>query len=578
MKKKIILVLTLLLAALLLASCGGDDTTYYTVKFDSNGAKDYQDRAVEEGEIIKNEPIPTRSGYEFRGWYVGDKRWDFEKDVVTSHITLTAKWERLSFTVKFDSAGGSPVETQTVNSADKIVRPQDPTKKDHVFAGWFDKNGDEWNFALSRVTDYMTLYAKWEQCPTFTVSFDSKGGTAIDSQYIVDGNKATAPSTPTKQNNAFVGWYLGDQKWDFDKNTVTENITLVAKWEVIQTFTVTFDSKGGSSVATQHIAIGGKATKPPTPDGQPLSIFVGWFYGDKEWNFDTVITSNITLTAKWIHRYTVNFDTAGAAETIPLIYVDEGGFIIKPADPTKPNSRFVGWYVGERKWNFASDKVTDNITLTAKWQSIPTYTVTFDSNGGTPVSEQHVLDDGYISDPGTEKEGFRFAGWYLGEEKWDFDSDTVTSNITLKAKWIATVKVTMLVDGNTTVTTIDKGQAIAKPTDPQKSGYIFVGWMKSGTDTPWDFNKIVNESITLEAKFLVAYTVTFDTDGGTAVAPVTVGEGQTISKPVTSKEKHKFLGWYIYGTTIQWNFNDPITENLVLKAHWTVRLPMDEWN
>ena len=575
MKKKLFFVLTLLLATLLLASCGGDDTTYYTVKFDSNGSKEYQDRAIEEGELIRNAPIPTREGYEFRGWHIGDKKWDFEKDVVTAHLTLTAKWERLSFTVKFDSNGGTPVESQTVNSADRIIPPSDPTKENHIFAGWYDKDGDEWNFAFDRVTDYMTLYAKWEPCPTFTVSFDSKGGTAIDSQYIVYGNPASAPATPTKPNNAFLGWYLGDEKWDFEQNVVTENITLVAKWEVIETFTVTFDSKGGSAVAAQHIAVGGKATKPQTPEGQPLSIFIGWFYGDTEWNFDTVITSNITLTAKWIHRYTVSFDTAGAEETIPLIYVDEGGYIIKPQDPTKANSRFDGWYVGDKKWNFAEDKVTSNIILTAKWQPIPTYTVKFDSNDGTPVAEQHVLENGYVIDQGSEKEGFRLDGWYVGDKKWDFDSDTVTSSITLKAKWIETVKISYNIDGKVTTVTVDKGQAVVKPADPKKDGYVFLGWKISGKDENWEFDKIATESMTLNADFAIARTVTFDTDGGSAVAPQVVGDGQIIPKPVTSKPNHRFNGWYIAGTSIKWNFSDPVTEDIVLKAHWIPTLPVD---
>ncbi len=578
MKKKIFLVLTLLLAALLLASCGEGKSTYYTVKFDSNGAKDYQDRAVEEGELIKNEPIPTRAGYEFRGWYVGETMWDFEKDVVTGHLTLTAKWERLSFTVKFDSNGGSAVATQTVNSADRIMRPQDPTKENHIFAGWFDENGDEWNFALGRVTDYMTLTAKWEPCPTFTVTFDSDGGTDIPSQYIVDGNKATEPESPTKPNSSFLGWYVNDTKWNFSENLITENITLVAKWQVIKTFMVTFDSNGGSAVPSQHIAEGGKATRPTPPEGRPLSIFLGWFYGDTEWNFDTVISANIILTAKWINRYTISFDTAGAVESIPSIYVDEDALIIKPADPTKSGSRFVGWYVGEAKWNFATDKVTDDLTLVAKWQPIPTYTVTFDSNGGTPVGAQHVIEDGYVTDPGSEREGFRLDGWYDGDTKWDFDNDTVSEAITLKAKWVETVKVTLNADGKVTVITVDKGQAVAKPTDPQKSGHVFIGWIVDGTDESWEFDKIVNESKTLVAKFAIACTVTFDTNGGTAVAPITVAQGVAINKPVTSKNGHRFDGWHISGTNIKWNFGDPVTEDMVLKAHWIPTLPIDPFN
>ena len=435
MKKKIILVLTLLLAALLLASCGGDDTTYYTVRFDSNGSKEYQDRAIQGGEIIKNEPIPTRAGYEFLGWYDGEEKWNFEKDVITGNLTLTAKWKRLSFTVKFDSDGGSSVAAQTVNSADKVIRPQNPTKENHVFAGWFDKDGSEWNFDFNRVTEYITLYAKWEPCPTFTVTFNSDGGTDTPPQYVVDGNKISVPETPTKANHVFLGWYLGNEKWDFDNDLVNGNVALVAKWQVKKTYKVTFDSNGGSAVPAQHVAVGGKATKPPTPDRQQLSKFVGWFCGDTEWNFETVITEDITLTAKWINIYTIAFDTAGASESIPTYYV-EGGLIIKPEDPTKANSRFIGWYNGEIKWNFITDKVTRNVTLTAKWEQSPTCTVTFDSNGGSEVHTKYIPEGEKATAPGIVREGYRFDGWYISgtRTKWNF-SDPITEDISLKASW-----------------------------------------------------------------------------------------------------------------------------------------------
>ena len=83
--------------------------------------------------------------------------------------------------------------------------------------------------------------------------------------------------------------------------------------------------------------------------------------------------------------------------------------------------------------------------------------------------------------------------------------------------------------------------------------------------------------MTLNANFKIACTVTFDTDGGTAVAPITVAQGEAVNKPLTSKSNYRFDGWYISGTDTKWNFSDPITENLVLKAKWIPNLPADEW-
>ena len=587
MKKRIIFVLTLILAALLLASCGGgnDDRNVYIVKFDSNGAKEYTNRQYEEGDLISNPPIPTRAGYTFQGWYNGAELWSFEKDTVKSDMILVAKWKRLSYTVEFNSNGGSSVESQTINSGDKVTLPPTPTRENYIFVGWFDSAGEEWSFDNRRVTENITLTARWEACETHTVTFNSNGGSAIAPQYIADGNKITRPNAPTKSNNAFAGWFFGDVEWDFDNGVVTQDITLVAKWNPIKTFTVTFDSNGGSAVAPQYVAMGESATRPEAPATKPSAnaIFVGWYNGSVEWSFDTVITANITLTAKWIIRYTVTFDTNGADEPIPEIHADEGDLIIKPQDPTKADSRFVGWYNGEVEWNFATDKVSSDILLKAKWEPVPTYTVTFDSNGGTEVNSQNVREGGYVIETGSSKEGFRLDGWYYmdgsDEVKWDFARDTVKSKLTLKAKWVAIVKVTYDIDGVKTWITIDKGQALPVPESPVKDGYLFQAWIVEETGAEWNFNEIVNAPMTLNAKFIIKRTVTFDTDGGYAVPPVEVADGSKIQKPVTSKNNHRFDGWYIKGTRIKWNFStDTVTEDIVLVAHWIPTLPIDPFD
>ena len=587
MKKRIIFVLTLILAALLLASCrGGQDSVYYyTVKFDSNGGGNCGNRQYTEGDLIFNPPIPSRPGYTFIGWYNGEELWDFETDVVESNMTLSAKWKRLSYTVVFNSNGGSAVEEQTINSGDKATRPSDPTREDYIFVGWFDSTGEEWSFNNRRVTENITLTARWEACETHTVTFDANGGTPTAPQYIADGKKASEPKSPTKADNAFVGWFYGETEWDFDSNEVTQDITLVAKWNPIKTFTVCFDSKGGSSIPPQYVAVGEQAIRPnaPATKPNPNAIFVGWFYGDTEWNFSTVITADMTLTAKWIIRYTVVFDTNGSDEPIPDIHADEGDLIIKPQDPTKADSRFIGWYNGEVKWNFATDKVTCDITLKAKWEPVPTYTVTFDANGGSAVNSQNVREGGFVVETGSERDGYRLDGWYYTsdskEVKWDFARDTVNSKITLTAKWIEVVKVTYDIDGAITELTIDKGQALVKPEDPKKDGYIFQAWIVEESGVEWNYNEIVNSKMTITAKFLIKRTVTFDTDGGTAVPPIEVADGHTIQKPVTSKNNHRFDGWYIKGTQIKWNFStDTVTEDIVLVAHWIPTLPIDPFD
>ena len=130
-----------------------------------------------------------------------------------------------------------------------------------------------------------------------------------------------------------------------------------------------------------------------------------------------------------------------------LVDVIEDSKITVPAAPTKENHTFVGWYKDIETleaWDFDVDTVTSNITLYAKWEEDVVepnkYTVTFDTDGGTAVDALvDVIEDSKITVPvAPTKENHTFVGWYKEETLnniWDFDVDTVTSNITLYAKW-----------------------------------------------------------------------------------------------------------------------------------------------
>ena len=101
--------------------------------------------------------------------------------------------------------------------------------------------------------------------------------------------------------------------------------------EVIGAYTVTFQSEGGSEVASQ-IRANTPADQPADPTKEGYT-FIGWYNGESEWNFETPVTADLTLTAKWqINRYTITFDTAGGSE-VPSITQDYGTAITPPGDP-----------------------------------------------------------------------------------------------------------------------------------------------------------------------------------------------------------------------------------------------------
>lgn len=130
--------------------------------------------------------------------------------------------------------------------------------------------------------------------------------------------------------------------------------------EVIGAYTVTFQSEGGSEVASQ-IRANTPAAQPdnPTKEGH---TFIGWYSGESEWDFETPVTADLTLTAKWqINRYTITFDTAGGSE-VPSITQDYGTAITPPAAPTRTGYTFAGW-----DKTIPTTMPAGDMTITARW-------------------------------------------------------------------------------------------------------------------------------------------------------------------------------------------------------------------
>ncbi|MFR6411304.1 MAG: InlB B-repeat-containing protein [Angelakisella sp.] len=130
--------------------------------------------------------------------------------------------------------------------------------------------------------------------------------------------------------------------------------------KVIGAYTVTFQSEGGSEVASQ-IRANTPAARPADPTKEGYT-FIGWYNGESEWDFETPVTADLTLTAKWqINRYTITFDTAGGSE-VPSITQDYGTAITPPAAPTRTGYTFAGW-----DKTIPSTMPAGDMTITARW-------------------------------------------------------------------------------------------------------------------------------------------------------------------------------------------------------------------
>ncbi|MBC5715534.1 InlB B-repeat-containing protein [Roseburia sp. BX1005] len=228
------------------------------------------------------------------------------------------------------------------------------------------------NYALTADSE---LFAKYTG-KQYTVTFYSDPDTIYTSEIVT--YPATAPNitSPTMTGYTFLGWFTDKACiYPYDiTSPVTKDTALYAKWE-INSYQVTFDSMGGSSLDNQQVTYNGTAATPSAPTKAGYT-FDGWFTDKdytKSYDFATPVTDDITLYAKWdIASYNVNFDSMGGS-SLDNQQVTYNGTAATPSAPTKAGYTFDGWFT-DKDCTVAYDfnaPVTDNITLYAKWNKIP---------------------------------------------------------------------------------------------------------------------------------------------------------------------------------------------------------------
>jgi uncharacterized repeat protein (TIGR02543 family) len=353
------------------------------------------------------------------------------------------------FTVSFNTNGGTYIPSQKVAYSQKAKRPENPTKTKYAFDNWYTDPDfiTAYDFE-TEITGSLILYAKWTQT-TATVTFNSRGGSAVESQSITIGGTATKPDpNPARNGYSFEFWCTdaaANNEFDFS-TPITGDITLFARWKVI--YTVTFQSNGGSAVPPQTVDVGGKVIYPTIPERE-FYLFGIWCTDiglTNEYDFNTVVTSSFTLYAKWTQvSNPVTFQSNGGS-AVPTQTVEIGGFATKPIpDPEREGYTFIRWCSDQAltdEFIFNSTPINYPTTIYAKWE-INIQTVTFNSEGGSMVENQSIQYGGLaVYPPVPTKEECFFIMWYYIEivdevevyVEYDF-SQPVISNVSLHAKW-----------------------------------------------------------------------------------------------------------------------------------------------
>ena len=428
----------------------------YVVQYDSQGGASVGDGSYIFGQGFSVAGATTRSGYNFVNWFDAlSGGTSFSGTVIPGSpgdISLYAHWTAKSYNVTFDSQGGSAVSSSTYSTGGSVALPSNPTRSGYSFAGWFAAASG--GAALS--TPYsptgvgdITLYAHWT-AGNYIVHFDSASGSAVADRAYRTGGTVSLPSAPTRLGYSFAGWFAASSGGAALASPYSPSgsgdITLYAHWTAT-TYNVTFNSQGGSAVAGSTYSTGGSVPLPSSPTRSGYT-FAGWFAGSTSGSsltspYAPSATGDITIYAQWTaNTYTVRYDSRGGS------FVGDGSYLFGQSftvagGATRSGFNFVNWFDAVTGGTAFVGTVTPgsagDISLYAHWSAL-SYNVTFDSQGGSTVSNLQYSTGGSLALPAAPtRSGFIFAGWFAapsgGSALASPFSPQGTGDITLYAQW-----------------------------------------------------------------------------------------------------------------------------------------------
>ena len=470
------------------------DRNEYTVMFNLDNGTENVVQTYKHGADL-HAPTPARSGYTFKDWSSPLPK------TVTADADYTAQWEANNNAVTFVTNGGTEIKKIIVKTDEKIPKPSDPTRTGYTFGDWYTDQSctKAWNFDSDKVSDAMTLYAKWT-ANTYDVTLNlNYDGAAEPTKITVtyDGTYS-ALKTPERAGYDFLGWFTaqtdGEQVTADSKVSITAPQTLYAHWkEGAATYTVKHyqqntedmtDNNNYTEFESETLSgITGQLTKAAAKTYTGFASAKAFEQLPIKADSSTVISiyyDRLTYTVTWM-----NGDTKLTDETLRY-----GAMPYYKGDtPTKKDTGHTYTFTG---WSPEPSEVTGNVTYTAQFSdSLNTYNITYNLNNGTnaPGNPSRYTYGTAVTLADPTRTGYTFGGWFTNS---DCTGDAVTGipadatgDKAFYAKWTAneyTVTFDLNYEGAEKITNqVTFGEKYVLPNTPVRSGYKFLGWFTQKT-------------------------------------------------------------------------------------------------
>ena len=535
---------------------------YYTgtVSFVTNGGSAIEPITQEYGTVLNAPEDPDREHYIFAGWYSDE---DLQTEYVFGTMpdvdfTLYAKWTAVEYNITYVLNGGENGSNPDVYTVESAFDFAPATKTGYTFVAWYtapDFTSAPVSSIVAGTYGNITLYANYS-INSYTISFDSAGGSAVTSITQEYNTAVSAPAAPSRNGYSFNGWLTEEgEAFVFDKIPAYD-VALTADWEIIE-YTITYNPGGGVNDPSNpdYYTIEDETVTFAAPTRRGYA-FIGWFtdgdYTEEITEIPTGSYGEVEIHAKWeIIIYEITYvGVDGLDNPNPSEYTVEDDIAF--ADIFRLGYTYHGLYAESEFQTVVTgipQGTIGDVTVYAKYtvntytvwldgKNEADYTVSFDLGAASgSIASQHIAGDTALEYPAIpQRSGYLFGGWYQTEDctgnAYDFTS-SVRSDITLYAKWIETDNtvieigdsVSVSIEGTTLhyydfVPLVSGDISVTTTGTVDTFGYLYDGdgtLLRSNDDGSDGTNFLIKYNVTAGEKYTIAFRGYGKASGGDSV-------------------------------------------------------------